>query len=183
MSAHAPCFLACIMSVGLFASCQLAQTTASPTPSAESACPIWPETKMHFDNGNTAVYWGRGPFFFGSQIGVGDWNKNPWAVDRSYSSELVVRGHRIDNGDVVNFGYSPTDYGPPAQLLGVPVSFSRKDSEGRTHIFQPEFRVPQEPGSEHLRLGAQYWSFPSAGCYVIEATGTGVSQSTRVTVR
>ena len=136
---------------------------------------------MHFDNGNTALYFGKGPFYFGSQLGVGDWNKNPWAVDKQFTSELVIRGHRIDNGDVVNFGYWPSDYGTPAQLPGVPVSFTRKDSEGRTYIFQPEIRVAPI-GTVHLREGVQFWSFPSAGCYVIEATGAGVHQSTNVTV-
>jgi hypothetical protein len=142
-----------------------------------------PGTKINFDNGNTAVYWGRGPFYFGAEIGVGDWNKNPWAVDRKFTSELVVRGHRIDNGDAVNFGYWPSEYGTPAQLPDVPVSFTRQDTEGRTVIFQPEIRVAPETGSAHLREGAQFWSFPSAGCYVIEATGTGVKQSTKVTIR
>jgi hypothetical protein len=152
-------------------------------PSSQSACPIWPETRITFDNGNTAVYWGRGPFYFGSQLGVGDWNKNPWAVDRNFTNELVVRGHRVDNRDVVNFGYWPADYGTPGALPDVPVSFTRTDSERRTHIFQPEIRVAQTPGSSRMRVGAQYWSFPSAGCYVIEATGLGVNQSTKVTVR
>jgi hypothetical protein len=137
---------------------------------------------VYFDNGNTAVYWGRGPFYFGSKIGVGDFNKIPWAVDRKFMSELVVRGHRVDNGDVVNFGYWPTNYGTPAQLLNVPVSFTRQDTEGRTVVFQPQIRVAPEPGPAHMREDAQFWSFPSAGCYVIEATGTGVNQSTKVTV-
>jgi len=171
------------MAVGLLASCEPARTPTTATQSSQSACPIRPETKIQFDNGNTAVYWGRGPFYFGSQLEVGDWIKNPWAVDRKFTNELVVRGHRIDNGDVVNFGYWPADYGTPGALPDVPVSFTRQDTEGRTVIFQPEIRVAPTPGSSRMRVGAQYWSFPSAGCYVIEATGPGVNQSTKVTVR
>jgi hypothetical protein len=178
-----PWLVACLMLVGLLASCQPAQTAARATPSSQSACPKPPETKIHFDNGATAIYLGRGPFYFGKEIAVGDWIKNPWAVDRKFTKELVVRGHRIDNGDVVNFGYWPTDFGTPAQIPGLAVSFTRKDTEGRTVIFQPEIRVAPEPGGAHLREGAQFWSFPSAGCYVIEATGTGVNQSTKVAVR
>src|ERR1700682_4720491 len=108
------------------------------------------------------------------------------ATRRSTGGEapsLLVRSHRINNGDVVNFGYWPADYGTPGALPDVPVSFTRQDTEGRTVIFQPEIRVAPTPGSSRIRVGAQYWSFPSAGCYVIEATGPGVNQSTKVTVR
>ncbi|HEV2033698.1 MAG TPA: hypothetical protein VGU71_05790 [Candidatus Dormibacteraeota bacterium] len=174
------------------ASCQPAQPAATATPSRQSACPIWPETTIHFPNGSTALYWGKGPFYFASEIGVGDFNKNSWAVDAHYRNELVVRGHRIDNVDVVNFGYTPSGALPPhpdvivtinpVRLAGVPVSFTRQDAEGRTWVYQPELHVAQEPGQDQ-RGGAQYWSFPSAGCYVIEATGMGVNQSTKVAVR
>jgi hypothetical protein len=176
-------FTACVISIGTLASCQPAQTPAHGTPPTQSACPISPETKIQFDNGNTATYWGRGPFYFSSETSVGDFNKNPWAVDRHFTGELVIRGYNIGNKDLVNFGYWPAGYGTPAQLPDVAVSFTRQDSQGRTHIFQPELRVAPDPGRAHMREGVQYWSFPSAGCYVIEATGTGVNQSTRLTVR
>jgi hypothetical protein len=46
---------------------------------------------LHFDNGDIAVYWGQGPFYFGLQIRVADWNKNPWAVDRKFTTKVNVR--------------------------------------------------------------------------------------------
>lgn len=178
-----PWCIAGLVSVGLLASCQPGQAAASPAPSHENTCPLPPMTTIHFANGNTARYLGHGPFYFGTEIGVGDWNKNPWAVDPHYKTELVIRGHRIDGGDVVNFSYWPAGLGAPSQLPDLAVSFTRQDSEGRINIFQAELRVAPEPGADHLRTGAQFWSFPSAGCYVIEATGEGVDEATTVSVR
>jgi hypothetical protein len=124
-------------------------------------------------------YLGRGPFYFGTQIGVGDWNKNPWAVDPRYKNQVVVRGHRTDGAAILNFGYWPTGYGTPMQLADVVVSFTRQDTEGRTVVYQPELRLEAEPDGAYWRLGSQFWSFPSAGCYAIEASGAGLDETTK----
>src|SRR5260370_38489879 len=102
-----PCLVACLMSVGLLASCQPAQTDARATPSSQSACPKPPESEIHFDNGNTAIYWGGGPFCFGKEIAVGDGIKHPWGCNRKFPRELLVRGHPIDNDDRVTCGCWP----------------------------------------------------------------------------
>jgi hypothetical protein len=141
-----------------------------------------PLSDLHFPNGATQAYYGRGPFYFGLQLAVGDWNKNPWAIGPGYTSRVTVAGHRVDGAGVVNFGYWPTGYGTPSQLSDVPVSFTRNDSQGQTVVFQAELRAEQEPGGSHWRLGAGFWSFPDPGCYVIQARGVGLDETAKVRV-
>ena len=84
---------------------------------------------------------------------------------------------------MLNFGYWLTGFGTPSQLAEVSVSFTRQDGEGRTVFFQPELRVDVESGAADWRVGAQLWSFPSVGCYVIEAVGPGLDEITKVAIR
>lgn len=68
---------------------------------------------------------------------------------------------------------------PPAEQRGVPVSFSRLDSEGRTVVYQPELDVEAPAGGEG---DAHFWSFSAPGCYAIQADGDRFTNLTVIAV-
>jgi hypothetical protein len=125
---------------------------------------------------------GAAPFFFGPwglAERSGDWNKTPWRVDIGYSGRLLVRGGRIDGPGAVNFGFWPRGFGTPAEQIGVPVAFTRPDQEGRPVVYQSEIDIEMPAGGQS---GAHFWSFPSGGCYAIQADGDTFTQVTVITV-
>ena len=75
--------------IALMASCSASQTASKPSASAAGSCSDH-ESYIQIPNGTTQAYVGRGPFYFGLQLGVSDWNKNIWAVDPKFKDRIVV---------------------------------------------------------------------------------------------
>jgi hypothetical protein len=50
---------------------------------------------------------------------------------------------------------------------------------GRTVVYQAELDIGSPAGG---RVDVHFWSFPSAGCYAIQADGDGFSDVTVITV-
>jgi hypothetical protein len=100
-------------------------------------------------------------------------------VDDGYLGRILVRGRRVDGTGEVAFGFWPQGFGTPAEQPGVPVVFRRPDVMGRTVVYQAELDIGSPAGG---RVDVHFWSFPSAGCYAIQADGDGFSDVTVITV-
>jgi hypothetical protein len=125
---------------------------------------------------------GAGPFHFGPYGFphlAGDWSKTPWSVDNGYLGRILVRGRRVDGTGEVAFGFWPQGFGTPAEQPGVPVVFRRPDVMGRTVVYQAVLDIDSPAGG---RVDGHFWSFPSAGCYAIQADGDGFTDVTVITV-
>jgi hypothetical protein len=100
-------------------------------------------------------------------------------VEAGYAGRLLVRGRRIDGPGDVAFGFWPLGFGTPAEAPGVPVVFKRTDSQGLTLVYQPELDIDAPAGG---RSDGHFWSFPSAGCYAIQADGDTFTHVTVISV-
>ncbi len=153
--------------------------TAAIAPGA--ACPVSKLATISFGSTSLPAN-GTPPFLFGPwgpNPTSGDWSKTPWRVDLGYSGRLLVRGGRIDGSGAVNFGFWPRGFGTPAEQVGVPVAFIRPDQEGRPVVYQPELDIDTPAGGSS---GGGFWSFPSAGCYAIQADGDTFTHVTVIRV-
>jgi hypothetical protein len=123
-----------------------------PSLGAGSPCPATPTVVLNL-NGNSIVARGKGPFHFGPYgwpLVASDFNKTPWSVDPAYMGLILVRGQRLDGPGQVTFGFWPAGFGTPAEQPGVPVVMKRKDTEGRTVVYQAELDI----GPDADRVGA-----------------------------
>jgi hypothetical protein len=135
------------------------------------ACPISAKSTINFTGSTNQMANGTSPFYFGPwgpSQSAGDFIKTPWVVKPGYTGRLLVRGRRIDGPGQVAFGFWPQGFGTPAEAPGVPIVFKRTDNEGRTTVYQPELDIDAPAGG---RGSGHIWSFPSAGCYAIQADG------------
>jgi hypothetical protein len=125
---------------------------------------------------------GTWPFYFGPYgwpIWPGDFSKTPWSVSDGYSGRIVVRGQRLDGPGRIAFGFWPIDYGTPAASPDLPILFTRLDAMKQTVVYQAELDLDAPAGG---RADGHYWSFPSAGCYVLQADGDSFTNVTVVHV-
>lgn len=153
-----------------------------PQLSAGGSCPITPSVPIKFTAATVSAH-GHWPFYFGPwgwPIDAGDFTKTPWHVAPDYAGRLVIRGQRLDGPGRVAFGFWPQGFGTPAASPDVPVLFTRPDQQGRTVVYQSELDLDTAIGG---RDDGHFWSYPSAGCYVLQADGDTFASVTVVLVR
>ena len=152
-----------------------------PHLAPRSPCPVSSEATVRFETVSVSAH-GRWPFYFGPwglPIDSGDLTKTPWHVAADYTGRLVVRGQRVDGPGQLAFGFWPYGYGTPAAAPDVSVLFTRPDQLGRTVVYQGELDVDTAFGH---RDDGHFWSYPSAGCYMVQADGDGFTNVTTVLV-
>jgi hypothetical protein len=156
-----------------------------PSVSSGSVCPTTPTVAFKL-NGNSVAGRGTGPFRFGPYgwpLVASDFNKTPWSVDPAYTGLVLVRGQRLDGPEQLTFGFWPAGFGTPAEQPGVPVVMKRHDVEGRTVIYQSELDISLDADRAGAsRVGANMWSFPARGCYVVQADGARFTEVTIVEI-
>lgn len=91
----------------------------------------------------------------------------------------MIRGQRLDGPGRIAFGFWPQGFGTPAASPDVPVLFTRLDQQGRTVVYQSELDLDMAVGG---RDDGHFWSYPSAGCYMLQADGDTFANVTVVLV-
>jgi hypothetical protein len=116
---------------------------------------------------------------WGLPIESGDFTKTPWHVAADYTGRLVVRGQRVGGPGQLAFAFWPYGYGTRAAGPDVPVSVHPFRSVGADRRLPGELDVHT---AVRRRDGGHFWSFPSAGCDMLQADDDGFANVTMVLV-